>query len=116
MRRLSAAIQLLVRFIRAVFVSGFQTVIVILKAGRPGGAPPVALVRVGFAPMDRRGAALLGSLVSLTPGTTAIDIDLERGELLLHVLDASDTEAMVDGIRRDFEPGLRSLFGAEETR
>lgn len=116
MRRLSAAIGLLLRFIRAVFVSGFQTVAVILRAGRPGGAPPVALLRVGFAPLDRRGAALLGSLVSLTPGTTTIDVDLERCELLLHVLDASDTDALVDGIRRDFEPGLRTLFGSEGAR
>ena len=57
--------------------------------------------------------ALLGSMVSLTPGTTTIDIDMERKELLLHVLDASDTDAVVAGIRRDFEPGLRALFGRE---
>lgn len=101
------------RFIRAVFVSGMQTLLVIFKAGRQGGAPPVALVRVGFAPIDQRGAALLGSLVSLTPGTTTIDVDMERRELVLHVLDASDTDALVEGIRRDFEPGLTVLFGRQ---
>jgi hypothetical protein len=36
--------------------------------------------------------------------------------LLLHVLDASDTDALVEGIRRDFEPGLRTLFGTEAGR
>jgi hypothetical protein len=36
---------------------------------------------------------------------------MERRELLLHVLDASDTDALVQGIRRDFEPGLVALFG-----
>ncbi|MGB5496286.1 MAG: Na+/H+ antiporter subunit E, partial [Sedimenticolaceae bacterium] len=70
---------------------------------------------VRFAPLSARGAALLGSMVSLTPGTTTIDIDMERYELLLHVLDASDTDALVDGIRREFEPGLRTLFGTEGT-
>ena len=40
-------------------------------------------------------------------------IDLVRRELLLHVLDASDTQAVVDGIRREFEPALIVLFGAE---
>ena len=116
MTRLLAYAQLLLRFVRAVLLSGLQTVAVILKIGRPGGAPPpVALVRVRFAPMSEKGAALLGGMVSLTPGTTTIDIDLERRELLLHVLDASDTDALVAGIRRDFEPGILKLFGREVT-
>lgn len=112
MNRFVAATLLLLRFLRAVVVSGLQTVRVILAAGRPGGTPPpVALLRVGFAPMSAQGAALLGCMVSLTPGTTTIDIDMQRRELLLHVLDASDTDALVAGIRRDFEPGLVALFG-----
>ena len=107
-----AALLLLLRFLRAVLVSGLQTVRVILASGRPGGTPPpVALLRVGFAPMSERGAALLGAMVSLTPGTTTIDVDMERHELLLHVLDASDPDALVAGIRRDFEPALVRLFG-----
>jgi multisubunit Na+/H+ antiporter MnhE subunit len=116
MRRFASAIGLVLRFVRAIFVSGLQTVVVILQSGRPGGRPPpVALVRVRIAPMNEQGAALLGGMVSLTPGTTTIEIDMERHELLLHVLDASDTDALVDGIRRDFEPGLRALFGTEAT-
>ncbi len=113
MRKPIAAIVLLLRFLRAVVVSGLQTVAVILRAGLPGGRPPpVALLRVPFAPMDERGAAILGCMVSLTPGTTTIDIDMARHELLLHVLDASDAEGMVRGIRREFEPGLVTLFGS----
>jgi multisubunit Na+/H+ antiporter MnhE subunit len=114
MKRLWAAVGLTARFIRAIGVSGIQTVAVIVRSGRPGGEPPpAALLRVRFAPMSEAGAALLGSMVSLTPGTTTIDIDMERRELLLHVLDASDRDAIVDGIRREFEPGLRVLFGRE---
>ncbi len=112
MNRLLAAALLLLRFLRAIVVSGLQTVRVILKSGLPGGAPPpVALLRVRFAPMTANGAALLGCMVSLTPGTTTIDIDMDRRELMLHVLDASDTEGLVRGIREDFEPGLVALFG-----
>jgi multisubunit Na+/H+ antiporter MnhE subunit len=111
--KLFAALALLLRFLRAIVASGVQTVFVILKAGAPGGhAPPGALLRVGFAPMSERGAALLGCMVSLTPGTTTIDIDMQNHELLLHVLDATDTAALVAGIRRDFEPGLVAWFGA----
>jgi multicomponent Na+:H+ antiporter subunit D len=88
MNRLFAAIVLLLRFLRAVVVSGLQTVRVILSAPRPATAAAGAYLRVRFAPMSgRRG--LLGCMVSLTPGTTTvIDIDMERRELLLHVLDA----------------------------
>jgi multisubunit Na+/H+ antiporter MnhE subunit len=112
MTRFLAAVGLLLRFLRAMLVSGLLTVVVILRTGRPGGAPPPsALLRVRFAPMSAQGAALLGAMVSLTPGTTTIDIDMERRELLLHVLDASDTDAVVEGIRREFEPALRILFG-----
>jgi multisubunit Na+/H+ antiporter MnhE subunit len=111
--KLLVAAALLLRFLRAVVVSGLQTLAVIVKTGRPGGAqPPVALLRVRFAPMSEQGAALLGAMVSLTPGTTTIDIDMDGRELLLHVLDASDTDALVAGIRRDFEPGLVALFGS----
>ncbi len=100
---------LVVRFLRAVVVSGWQTLRVILRSRRR--RPTMALVRVGFAPMSETGAALLGCMVSLTPGTTTIDIDMGRRELLLHVLDASDTRPLLKVIRRDFEPALVRLFG-----
>lgn len=111
MNRVTAAFVLLLRFVRAVFVSGLQTVATILRSGGPKGEPPpVALLRVSYAPMSPQGAAMLGGLVSLTPGTTTIDIDLERHELLLHVLDGSDQQGLVEGIRQEFEPYLQVLF------
>jgi len=113
MQRLFFAAVLLLRFTKALIVSGLQTVLIILQSGRAAGPPAAALVRVRFAPMSEWGAALLGSMVSLTPGTTTIDIDMENRELLLHVLDATDIDGMVAGIRQDFEPGLRALFGQE---
>ncbi|MCX7691926.1 Na+/H+ antiporter subunit E [Tepidimonas taiwanensis] len=105
---------LALRFLTAVVVSGLQTVRVIARASVGSRrAPAAAFVRVRFAPMSAQGAALLGCMVTLTPGTTTLDIDLARCELLLHVLDASDTDALVQGIRRDFEPALVALFGEE---
>lgn len=110
--RLLAAVRLLFHFLKAVVVSGFQTVAVILRSSLGERTPPqAAFVRVRFAPMSEAGAALLGCMVTLTPGTTTLDIDMKRCELLLHVLDASDPEGLVRGIREDFEPGLIALFG-----
>lgn len=117
MNRFKAAILLFLRFVRAVVVSGLQTVVTILRTGlQSGSAPPVALLRVGYAPMSPSGAAVLGSLVSLTPGTTTIDIDVDERELLLHVLDGSDQEGIVEGIRQEFEPYLQVLFVEERAR
>lgn len=112
LRRLRAALALALHFLAAVPVSGLQTAGVILRSAlRRREAPPSALVRMRFAPMSARGAALLSCMVSLTPGTTVIDVDMERRELLLHLLDASDAPALVADIRRRFEPGLLELFG-----
>jgi multisubunit Na+/H+ antiporter MnhE subunit len=103
---------LLLHFLKAVVLSGWQTVQVIL-ATTPGGKPARTgtFVRVRFAPMNATGAAILGCMVSLTPGTTTLDIDMDLHELLLHVLDETAVQEMVDGIRTDFEPGLVAVFG-----
>ncbi len=107
-----ALFALLMRFLKAVVVSGLQTVQVIF-ATAPGGAPARSgtFVRVRFAPMNATGAAILGCMVTLTPGTTTLDIDMDLHELLLHVLDETALQEMVDGIRTDFEPGLVAVFG-----
>jgi multisubunit Na+/H+ antiporter MnhE subunit len=111
MTRLAAALILTFRFLRAVVVSGWQTVGVILRNAE---APPAAFVRMRFAPMSETGAALLGCMISLTPGTTTLDVDMGRREMLLHLLDASDPDAVVAGIRADFERYLVVLYGTRE--
>jgi multisubunit Na+/H+ antiporter MnhE subunit len=109
MRRVTAAVLLLVRFVWAVVVSGITTSWLIV---RPGAPPVPGFVRMPFSNLDRRGAALLGCVTTLTPGTTTVDVDLERGELLLHLLDASDPDATVAEIRELFERHLQVLFPA----
>lgn len=112
MKKIVAFVVLLLRFLLAVVVSGFQTVAVILRSslGAQRGASGT-FVRVRFAPMNEQGAAILGCMITLTPGTTTLNIDMERHELLLHVLDETSTDGLVEGIRRDFEPSLIVLFG-----
>ena len=111
MRKIVAAIVLLARFLIAVVISGFRTVQVILRSSLGNRPPPTAFLRVKFAPMNEQGASLLGCMITLTPGTTTLDVDMEKREILMHVLDASDTDGLVKGIREDFEPGLVVLFG-----
>lgn len=113
LHRFPAALVLLLRFLGAVVVSGFQTVRVIAGLGR---RPNPAFIRMRYAPMNETGAALLGCMISLTPGTTTIDIDPQRREMLLHVLDATDVQSLVAQIRRDFERHLVVLFAAGGAR
>lgn len=111
MSRPAAALVLLLRFLWQVLVSGLATARIVL---RPGKLPRSGLIRISFAPMSEGAAALLGSLVTLTPGTTVIDIDMARREMLLHVLDLSASEAAVASIREDFERHVLRLFAALE--
>ena len=114
MSRPVAALLLLLRFLRAVVVSGWQTALVILRAGVGGGpGPAAAFVRIRFAPVGERGAAGPGRLIPPTPGAPAPPGAPERREMLLHVLDAGDLDGLLAAIRRDFERYLVVLFGTE---
>lgn len=112
MTRAGAALRLGWRFLVGMVVSGGQTAGLILRT-RPGrGRATPAFICLHIAPLDPRAAALLGCLVALTPGSTVVDIDPARGELLLHVLDRDSAAAVAAGIHDDYVPLLRTLFGA----
>lgn len=53
-------------------------------------------------------ASLLGSIVSLTPGTVSIEID--RGVLLVHALHVTDGAGAVARIKSRYEAPLRKVF------
>jgi multisubunit Na+/H+ antiporter MnhE subunit len=110
MRRAVIAVALAATFLWQVVNAGVATAWLIL---RPGKRPQPALVRMRFAGLNETGAALLGCMITLTPGTTAIDIDMERGEMLLHLLDGSDPDAALASVHADFERPLRALCPAE---
>ena len=60
--------------------------------------------------MNQTGAAVLGALITLTPGSSALDIDFEKREILLHILDKSTAHDSIAAIRRDFEQEVCLLF------
>lgn len=64
-------------------------------------------------PLDLRDpfvATLLASVVSLTPGTVAIDVDRQRWVMLVHALDAPDPQALVQEIKARYELPLKEMF------
>jgi multisubunit Na+/H+ antiporter MnhE subunit len=110
MTRLSALIWLVFNFVKEAIISGGITALIILRGGKnlqPG------FVRLPYGDLGETAADFLGALVSLTPGTTTIDIDPERHELLLHLLDVTRAEQTLASIRRDFLQPVRTLFGGK---
>jgi multisubunit Na+/H+ antiporter MnhE subunit len=107
-KRPAAAITLALRFFVAVVRSGVQTTRTIL---RPDPAMRPGFIDYRFAPMSEAGATLLGSLITLTPGTTTVDIDMASRRMWIHLLDARGAEATRDEIRAEFEAPIRVLFG-----
>lgn len=108
MNKALAAAALALRFPVEVVLSGWGTTRLILRGGRqlePGFA------RLRYEGLSETGAVVLGVLITLTPGTTTVDIDPARRELLVHLLDASRTRETLEAVRRAFEPPVRALFG-----
>jgi multisubunit Na+/H+ antiporter MnhE subunit len=109
--RAACALRLLVETLRAVVVSGLGVILVILRVARTGIPPPSGFVRIHVGPLGKGSAALLGCLVSLTPGTTTLHVDPEAGVLLLHVLDLRRAGTMSQEIRDRFLRPIRGLAG-----
>ncbi len=98
-------------FLKDLIVSGWVTARIILGLRK---IPQPGFVRLVYGELPVSAANMLGALVSLTPGTTTVDIDLECGELLLHVLDVERAETTLASIRSDFLLPIRVLFGVSK--
>ena len=114
MKKVFAALHLFAIFVWAIFTSGVDTLRIILrhKLGHP--LPPARFIHMPFTLMSELGVSLLTNMISLTPGTTALDIDIKNHQILLHVLDATDVQGVADSVRNTFEPDLITLFGEKK--
>jgi multisubunit Na+/H+ antiporter MnhE subunit len=108
MNRLQAMAILLWRFASAMVLSAWATSVTILIAS---DAPRRGFARLDYADLNEAGVMLLAAMVTLTPGTTTVDIDTDRRELLLHVLDSEDIETALADIKLKFMHPIRILFG-----
>jgi multisubunit Na+/H+ antiporter MnhE subunit len=112
MVRLKAAILLLMRLFIAMFLSAWTTSRTILldsSAGHRG------CVRFHYGDLNERGVILLAAIITLTPGTSTLDIDRTSHELLLHVLDTRDLDEALGELRTKFLTPARVLFGVAKS-
>jgi multicomponent Na+:H+ antiporter subunit E len=101
-----AALAFLAFFVREVVVSALRVARDVL-AVRPRMRP--AIVRV---PLDVRTdgqIALLAILITLTPGTLALDVSEDRRTLFVHAMFAADADAVRDEIKGGFERRILEL-------
>ena len=108
MKRLQALLLLFWCFARAMLLSAWATSRIILTCIE---APRRGFSRFAYDDLNETGVVLLAALVTLTPGTSTVDIDPQHRELLLHLLDSDDIDDTLSAIRRDFLLPLRRLFG-----
>lgn len=113
-RKMGAFFLIILRFIQALLSSGIGVLMILMRYATRRKLPPTAYVRLKVTPMSDWGMSLLAAMITLTPGTTAIDIDQEHSELLLHVLDARDPMETVRYIRECFVPPLLVFFAQYE--
>ncbi len=72
-----------------------------------------AVLRVRLRRGDERIATLIGCLLTLTPGTLALDYEAEAGELLIHALDTDSVERVERAVR-EIESRLLAWIDASE--
>ncbi|MDQ3765431.1 MAG: Na+/H+ antiporter subunit E [Actinomycetota bacterium] len=76
-----------------------------------GRRPPApGLVTVPIAPCGPSSAAAWGIRVGITPNTIVVEIDEDQGRLLLHVLNASDPDAVRAAQHDSYERHQRRVF------
>lgn len=59
---------------------------------------------------DRTAIALLGAIITTTPGTVTASLDRDRRHLLVHALVVDDPEGLVRSIKLRYERPLKEIF------
>lgn len=106
---LKAVLKLVVNFLKLALLSGLDTARLILRDGK---AARGELVVMPFGSLPVGSASVLGAMITLTPGTTLVSLDLERREFVLHMLEPLRQEEIFADIERDFCHPLQQLSEA----
>lgn len=107
-RRVVAFCKWLWNFLKAFIVSNLNVAMIVLFRR-------TSKLRPGFMVYDIRGMSeteviILSQTMTLTPGTTAVEPNMETGKLLVHVLDASDIESTRRSIDRQLRDPLLAFI------
>jgi multicomponent K+:H+ antiporter subunit E len=107
LQRPAVATRLLLRVAGDIVIANLQVAVLIIG---PERRLRPAFVRVPLQLADPVGIAILGGIITLTPGTVSCDLLNDGRTLLVHALDVADPEALVATIRARYETPLATIF------
>jgi multicomponent K+:H+ antiporter subunit E len=101
--------------IRLVFLVTYDIVIANIAVARLVLGPPDRLrpvfVQVPLALTSDLSISLLGSIITMTPGTVSCDLSEDHTLLLVHALDCGDPPGLIADIKQRYEKPLLEIFG-----
>ncbi len=106
MKYIHALLLLVFNFFKSALLSGWDTARLILRNSQFAHS---GLSRMSYGDLGDTSASVLGALVTLTPGTTVIEIDLQQKEFIVHMLDLEQRDAVINAIQHDFIAPLQIL-------
>ena len=68
------------------------------------------VIRVPIGERSERGVAISALATTLSPGTVLLDVDWKSGDMLLHVIDASDPDDVRRRLQRFYDRYQRRVF------
>lgn len=101
-------LRLALRVVADVVVANIAVARLVLE---PGRQPRPLWLRVRHGLEDPRAIALLATIITTTPGTVSCVVEEERGEIVVHALDAVDPEAVAADIVQRYALPLKEIFG-----
>ena len=104
MKKILGLIWLLFNFVKSAIVSGFDTAKLILFMPKNLQS---GLCTMPYQNLDGYPLALLSMMITLTPGTTLVDIDVDKKLLTLHLLDMNDEAMVIKQIETEYIQHLR---------
>lgn len=107
-RRMFVSVRFVLHFLTALVVANLQMARTVLSRPKRELAPDfIAYPVAGLSDLE---IVLLSHCITLTPGTTSVEIDAARNVLVLHVLDAGDAAAVCASIKKKLEEPLLALL------
>jgi len=108
LRRWWLIVLLLTRVLIDITKSNIATAWIILTGGQRKAASGFMLIPLEI--KSRTAIAILGMILTATPGTAWIAYGVKRNEILLHVLDLHNEQAWQSLIKNRYETLLREIF------
>ncbi|MBF7689930.1 MULTISPECIES: Na+/H+ antiporter subunit E [Acinetobacter] len=105
-----SAIRLLFTLLIDIVISNF--VVAKLVLGPKKNLKP-KWFRIPLATQNEQVNALLAMIITTTPGTVSAGIDQKRGDILVHALNSTDTDAEIKEIKKRYEQLLIKIFSAQ---